>query len=174
MLLDAGDVGPGVLRVEPVPPPDASAADPPCLAKAHVPTQKSRASIEILFTNGVALVEQLDSYSSTGSGHRAFETEARTLNRCRHFSSTIDGQTVSASISPDLPGVARLGNELKAYRLDLSEGGVTIGADFVLARKGLIDARLFLAPIAYNSSVIGRITTKAVAKVGTPVPVSLT
>jgi len=174
MLLDAGDIGPGVERVEPVPPVDAAVAEPPCLAKVRLHTETSRASIEMLFTNGDGLVEQLGAYSSTRSGRRAYETEVHTLDGCRHFDLTIEGQTISASISPGLPHVGRLGNELKAYRVDLSQGGLTLGADLVVARKGVVDLKMLLAPIAYNSSVIGQIATKAVAKIGAPVPVSLT
>lgn len=175
MLLDEGDLGVGVQSVSPVPAATGGAnGEPPCLAKARHHTGLSRASDEVTFTSGEQLVEGLDAYSSTKTAHRVLEREVLILGGCHRFNTTVDGQTLSGSISPGLPHVQGHGSELKAYRFDISQGGGTVGLDLVLARKGVVDVEILLGPIADNSQVAGRITTKALAKIGAPVRVSLT
>jgi hypothetical protein len=176
MLLTSNDFGSGVESITSVPAGGTGTADtPPCLQKeSNWHSSIDLAGEGILFDRGDEVIEGLGAFPSRLSAHQAFEQDVRALDGCHHFNWTQDGQTLSASISRGLPHVGKQGNELAAYRIALSNNGVTVGLDVVIARKGAVDMRLFLVPIVDDSRVPAAFTGKALARIDAPVSVSST
>jgi len=179
MLLTASDFGSGVESDTSVPSGDLSyggATDgPSCLKRtASYDSALSTAGMIITLNNGTELQESLAAFQSIASAHQSFQRTMRALQRCRQLTYVEVGQRVTAWITRGIPNVGKQGDELSAFQVVVSGGAISTGLDLILVRKGVVDVAVVLAPLADNSLAPGGFTSKALAKIGAPVPVSST
>jgi hypothetical protein len=134
----------------------------------------SQAGSQIVFKSGNELGEELASFDTRMSAHRAFDQAVHALDACHHFTFAENGRTLTASITSGVLHLGKQGDESRGYRIVVSYNGVTVGFDAVLARESVVDFEMVLVPIAADSFVPGAFTHKALLKISAPVPVSST
>jgi hypothetical protein len=147
MLLNSTDFGPGVQSVTAVPASaKGGAVTPPCLFKAsNWDSRVAGAGAEIDFDSGNDLLEDLGAFANAASAHRAFSLDVRALDSCHKFDRSEDGQTLSYSVSPGLPQMARQGDEWMTYRFTITGDGAPVGLDLILVRKGGLSICVYLS-----------------------------
>jgi hypothetical protein len=147
----------------------SSSGTPDCLNAITAPSATRVAKAEAEFTGGASgvpyLDEAIDAFPA-GKAHDALLNIDNGVTGCKNISVNENGTTLTGSVGA--MSFPSFGDESNAYQISLSagQGGITIGFDIVVVRKGDLLMGILLGDLGSpDVDTLQKIVQTAIAKV---------